>query len=107
MLARITRQKAQLFQFPAQFRIEFDQSASNAQLGGSRLPDGTSASCVDQDIELIGCFRSQMGLPHDGPRGLAGKIVFERAAVDGDLAAAGSQENSGNRGLAAARTEML
>src|SRR5580693_8587070 len=82
VLARIAREHAQLFQFPAQFRVELDQCASNAQLGGSGLPVGAAAGCGDPNIELVGRFGGQKRLPHDRARRLTREVVFEGAAVD-------------------------
>ena len=56
----------------------------------------------DQDVEFIGVFRGDERLAHRSAAGIGGEIVFKRAAVDGDLAAAGRETDAGDGGLATA-----
>jgi len=107
MLARIAREHTQLFQFPAQLRVELDQCASDAQLGGSGLPIGAAAGCGDPDIELLGRFGGQQRLPHNRAGCLAREVMFKGAAVYRDLALPVPQEDSRDRSLAAPCSNML
>src|SRR5258708_3825439 len=107
VLARVTRQQTQFLQLAAQLDIEIQQRARDAQLGRSGLTGGPAAIGGDQNIELVGCFGGEQRLAHDCARRFARKIMFEGAAVDGDLAFAGPQKHTRHRGLAAARSQML
>src|ERR1700722_12320616 len=107
VLARVARKHPQFLELAAQFRVELDQSAGNAQLRRAGLTRRSAACGGDQNIEFIGRFRSQQRLSPGGTRGFAREIVIELAAVNLDVALARPQKHSGHRAFAATRTKML
>src|SRR5258708_2664768 len=76
-LTGVASKKSQFLQLGSQFDIELQQSPSNSQLGGSGLTRGTAAGRVNQDVELVGSFGGQQGLPHNGTRCIAWEVVLK------------------------------
>src|SRR3954447_26130126 len=82
----IARQQSEGFQLTTQFRVEFDQGASNTHAGCSGLTTDTSAIGENHNVETVRHFGRQERLTHVGTSGLAHKIVFERPVIYRDLA---------------------
>src|SRR5229473_662283 len=94
VLARVAREKSQLFQFRAQLGVELQKSPRDSQFRGSGLARGPSARRGNHNVEFVRRFGGEQRLPYDRARRLARKIVFKGPAVYGDLPFPRPQENS-------------
>ena len=107
MFASIASQESELLQFAAQFGIELDQGAGNAEASRAGLSTNPAAIGQDQNVETLCRFGSEQGLTHVGERRLADKLVFERPVVHRDLAFTGTQEHTRRRCFATTRSQLL
>jgi hypothetical protein len=102
VLTGIPSQKSELLQLAAQFGVELDQRAGDAEPGSACLTGQSAAVGENQNVELIGGLGSQQRLAHDVPRGVVHEIVFKRSSVDLNLALTRTQKDTRDRRLAPA-----
>src|SRR5207253_3292397 len=73
----------------------------------SGLPGRASARDVDDDVELTGRLGQLQRLAYNHAQSLVREILFERLAINCDLARAGSQVDARRRRLAPSRSIIL
>src|SRR5690242_15834893 len=103
--ARIARKHAFRLQRRAQIGVKFQQRTGDAVARGAGLAVRTAAGDIHVDVQLVGRARDSQRLGNSGALGVQREIGFKRAAVDGDLAAAGRQTDTGDGGFATSGAE--
>ncbi len=88
----VASEEPKLLESAAQFGVELDQGASDAQPRRASLACEPAAAGQDQNIEFIRHLCRQQGLTHDIASGLVHKVVFECPAVHLNLALAGTKK---------------
>src|SRR5690606_7194764 len=104
--ARVARRETGLAQCLAQALVVSHERARDAVADRTGLAGRAAAAHGDVDVELVLGLGDGERLAHDHARGLAAEEDVERPAVDDDLAAAGTQNDAGRGGLAAAGSVM-
>src|ERR1700687_3278623 len=100
--ARVTREKAALFQNAAQIRFEIGQRLRDAVTHGACLARQTATGHGADHVVLARPGRCDQRLLDHHPQHWTGEIDFDLAGVDGDLAGARLDPDAGNRVLALA-----
>src|SRR5581483_6594818 len=89
----------------AQVKVALDEGAGDAVTDGASLAVGAAALDIDPDVHLAGHGGDFERMVDDHAQGLGGEIIFERQAVDDDLAGAGGEADAGDGGLATTGAE--
>ena len=105
--ARIAREQALGLQRAPQGRVKLQQRPGNAMPHRAGLAVRPAAADIDARVEFFHVAGDGQRLCHSHPQGFERKIAVERAAVDGDLAAAGRETHPGHGGLAPAGAEIF
>src|SRR4051812_10298319 len=102
-LSRVTRHESRRAQRGLQPGIVLDQRARDAMAHGTGLAALAAAVDVDPDIEGREVLRELEGLAHHHAAGFAAKELFDRLAIDDDVALARLDEDSRDCALAPSR----
>src|SRR5437660_959300 len=100
--AGVARQEAALLQYAAQVGLEIRQRLRQAVPNRASLPRQTATGDGADHVILAGAGSSDQRLLDHHPQHRAGKVDFDLAGVDQDLAGAGLDPDPGNRVLALA-----
>src|SRR5947207_2254660 len=100
LLARVAREQTVGLQRSAQRGFRELQCPGDAMTDRAGLPVGAAAADVDADVKFRRVVGQRERTGGHASQGLGRKVVFKRAAVDGDLAAAGRDADAGDGGLA-------
>ena len=100
--ARIATQQTLGLERAAQICIDLKQSACDAELRGTGLSNGTTATRVNGKVVAVNCLGSLKRLQHDVLQRCRWEIIFEASAVDIDFATAGRHPDACDRCFPAA-----
>src|SRR5262249_39883798 len=106
-LTRVPREEALALERDTQLRVRLDEGAGNSVPHGSRLSG--QATAVDADAEVVLPLDPGHLERRDGDRlpDRAREVLVERAAVDPGGAAAGTEDDARDRGLALTGAAVL